>query len=107
MNYAVLTDPYSGLAVSVVTSNVMDFRDAFDATLSIWSSAQTTSVLTIQVTSDGTREADITAASWSDWTTFSPSAATVVAPILGARWGRILRTPSSGSLQFRMNKHVR
>lgn len=108
LNFNVVTDPFSGLAVSVVTSNVLDFRDAFDATLSIWTSAGTTSPLTIQVTSDGTREDDITAASWSNYTTFSPSAATVLsAPVLGTRWGRILRTPSLGSYQFRFNRHVR
>jgi hypothetical protein len=107
MNFTVPLDPYSGLAVSVVTSNVIDLRDAFDWTFSTWTSAGTTSPLTVQISSDGTLEADIAAASWSNFTTFSASAATVTSPLLGARWGRLLRTPSLASHQFRVNKHVR
>lgn len=107
MNFTVPFDPYSGLAVSVVTSNVIDLRDAFDWTLSTWTSAGTASPLTVQVTSDGTLEADITAASWSNFTTFTASAATVTSPLLGARWARVLRTPSLASHQLRSSKHVR
>lgn len=101
-------DPYSGLAVSVVTSTPIDLRDAFDWTLSAWTTGNTTaSVLTIQTTSDGTMVEDIAAASWSNWTIFTPSAATQVAPILGIRWARLLRTPSTASMAFRVNKSVR
>lgn len=107
MNFTAPSDPFSGLAVSVVTSQIIDLRDAFDWTLSTWTSAGTASPLTLQVTSDGTTSADITAASWSNWTVFTPSGATVVAPILGVRWARILRNPSTGSHQFRVSKHVR
>jgi hypothetical protein len=108
MNFSVPSDPYSGIAVSAVTSNLIDLRDAFDWTLSTWTSAGTTSTITVQVTSDGTTADDITAASWSNWTVLDePSAATVTAPILGVRWARLLRNPSVGSHQFRVNKHVR
>jgi len=101
-------DPYSGLPVSTVTSNLIDVRDAFDWTLSAWTTGNTTaSALTIQTTSDGTTMDDPAAASWSNWTTFTPSAATQVAPILGIRWARILRTPSVASMAFRVNKTVR
>jgi hypothetical protein len=107
MNFTVPFDPFSGLTASNVTSNVIDLRDAFDWTLSIWTSAATTSPITIQMTSDGTQIGDIAAASWSDWTVFTPSAATIVSPLLGTRWARIRVTPSIMSGNFRVSKHVR
>ena len=93
-------DIYTGLAESVVTSNVFSGRHAFDLTISHWTSAGTASVVTLQVTNSGQAVDDIASASWSNWTNFDPSAATIVNPILGVRWYRVLRTPSRASTHF-------
>lgn len=106
-NFNVPWDPYTGLAVSVVTSEIIDGRDVFDLTLSHWTSAGTASPITIQVTNSGESIAGIAAASWSNWTTFTPSAATLVAPVLGFQWMRLLRTPSLASTHFAATKLVR
>lgn len=111
-NFQVALDPYDGVAESGVTSNVLDTRDAFDFTVSTYTSAGTASLLTYQVSNwtgdiGNPRDASIPEASWSNWTTFTPSAATVLAPVLGAGYARILRTPSLASHVFHARKHVR
>lgn len=109
MNFTVTWNPYEGLAESVVTSNPLVLRDAFDFTLSTHTTAGTASVLTYQTSNWTGRLGDGNPpeATYSDWTTFTPSAATVIAPILGVPYARILRTPSSASHVFLAHKLVR
>lgn len=95
-------DPFRGLAESVVTSNTWSGRHAFDLTVSHWTSAGTASPITLQVSNEGQASDDVTEASWSAWTSFTPSASTAMAPILGMRWYRLLRTPSLASTEFRI-----
>lgn len=78
------------------TSEVVDCRDAFDITVSLYTSAGTTSVMTWQVSNWTGRygvpaDGSIPAATWSNWTNFSPSGATAFAPILGVRYARLLK----------------
>ena len=110
MNFHVTENPYSGLAESVVTSKVIDVRDAFDLSVSLWTSAGTASPITYQVSNWTGRigqDGNPPEATYSDWTNFTPSATTVLAPLLGAAYARILRTPSLASHVFVSHKHVR
>lgn len=81
---------------SAQTSEVIDCRDAFDLTVSLYTSAGTTSTFTYQV-SNWTGQLGISTsgsipeASWSNWTNFTPSGATVLVPILGVRYARLLK----------------
>lgn len=108
LNFSVAFDPYSGLPESAVTSNPIDLRDAFDFTLSARTSAGTASTWTYQVSNwsgyVGIHGAP-PEATFSDWT--SVSGATVLAPILGVRYARILRDPSAVSFIFEAAKYVR
>ena len=108
LNFSVPFDPYGGLPESAVTSNVVDARDAYTLTYSVWTSAGTTSLLTLQVSNDGARIDDpIAEASWSVWTAFTPTGPTMVTGPVGVRWHRWLRTPSAASVRITANKHVR
>lgn len=114
MNFTVRQDPYRSLAASVVTSETIDLRDAFDFTLSVHTVSATTttaSEVTYQVSNWTGKlfiDGDPPEATWSTWTNFTaPSGGSMLAPILGVRYSRILRTPSAQSMQFFENKHVR
>lgn len=93
---------------SNTTSEVIDCRDAFDLAISAYTSAGTTSVLTYQVSNYTGRigllaEATIPEGSWSNWTVFTPSESTIMSPILGARYARILKGPT-GTFVISYNK---
>lgn len=94
---------------SNTTSETVDMRDAFDLTLSAYTSAGTTSTITVQI-SDWTGrlliDGDPPEASWSMWTSAAPSAATVLHPPLGVRYLRALKGPT-GTFVVAYNKHVR
>lgn len=91
---------------SATTSEVIDCRDAFDLSISAWTSAGTTSTLTYQASNYTGVISDIPEGSWSNWTAFAPSAATILAPILGVRWARLLKGPT-GTFVVSYNKTVR
>lgn len=110
MNFQVPIDPFQGLAVSVVTSNTIDLRDAWAASFSNYTSAGTGSNHTIQLSNasvelqanDGLSVAE---ASWVD--RLAVSVKTWVELPDGSRYARILRTPSQASWVFDVVKHVR
>lgn len=103
----VTQDPYAGLAASVVTSHVLDFRDAFDASLSWYTTSGTSSVFTYQASNSSAGIESIPAASWSDWTFVVPTSGASVKELpLGYRWGRVLRTVSGASFQYDFSKTV-
>ena len=108
MNYTVSEQLFRTSATSIA-SEVIDLRDAFDISVSIYTSAGTTSIFTCQV-SDWTGSVVIDgappAASWSDWTVFTPSAATSVHPVIGPRYMRFLKN-LTGTFVVTYNKHVR
>lgn len=94
---------------SNTTSEVIDVRDAFDYTISAATSAGTTSVFTVQLSNWTGRaliDGDPPEATYSDWTSVAPSAATVIHPPLGVRYARVLKGPT-GTFTVRYNKHVR
>ena len=108
-NTSIPIEPYDGLAESAVTSNVIDLRDAFDFNISTWTSAGTASAITLQVsdwTGDG-RLGAVPEASWSNYTSFTPSGATAHPHLLGPAYARVLRTPSLASHVFAARKLVR
>lgn len=103
----VYQNPYQDLAASVVTSNLIDQRDAFDVTISLYTTAGTASAFTVQLSNWSTNPDGVSATvGWSNWTTITPSVATVIQPPLGFRYSRILRTVSGSSLVFDINKQV-
>lgn len=97
-------DPYAGLAASAITSNVIPGAHAVSLTLSCWTSAGTASPVTVQVTNSGQTQGEIAAASWSNWTAFTPSGAAFVHLPVGARWYRLLRDPSLASTHFAVQR---
>jgi hypothetical protein len=107
-------NPYQDLAASIVTSNLIDTRDAFDLTLSWRTASGTSSVLSYQISNASQNPAfgeSIPEASWSHYTLFGllgiPSTSTFFEPPLGFRWARCLRTVSGGSYVIEINKFVR
>lgn len=98
-------DPYRGLAVSVVTSNPMHTRDAFDLSVSWHTTAGSSSTFTYQVSNATSIEA-IAEKEWSNVTSFFPSVGSYFQPPLGFRYARILRSVSGSSLVFAFNKTV-
>ena len=101
-------DPYAGLAESIVTSNVLDARDAFDIGFSWYTTSGTSSVFTYQVSNTSVEGVgSIPAASWSNWTFVVPtSGASVMEPPLSYGYARLLRTTSGASFQFDWRKQV-
>ena len=91
-------DPYDGLAASIVTSHVIDTRAADRFTLSVRTSSGTSSVLSYEVSNSTLGIGDIDANSWSHVTLFGlVSGKTVLQPIVGAAWARVIRTVSNAS----------
>jgi len=108
MNFQVPIDPFAGLAVSVVTSNVVDLRDAWAASFSNYTSAGTGSNHTIQLSNasvDVGLHGNPTEASWVDYKALSVKSHTPIGHT--ARYARVLRTPSQASWVFDIVKHVR
>jgi len=109
----VFVDPYTGLAESIITSNVVDLRDAFDLSVSWYTTAGAASVVTLQISNADLIES-IAEASWSNFTRFAqnaplpPSQASTLFPALGVRYMRFLRkVASAASVQINLNKFVR
>jgi hypothetical protein len=116
-------DPFSGLNASVLTSNIVSTRYAFDMTLSVYTTAGSSSTYTYQVSNasgnphDGVLSSGntpstlgIPEASWSNWTdllTNLVSGATTWDPPLGYRWARIMRTGSDASVTVDINRWER
>ena len=104
------TDPFSGVAESGKTSNVLDLRDAFDWSFSYYTTGGTVSLHTLQLSNAADPE-NIAEASWSAWTHFGKtglgSLATIKFPPLGVRFARVLRVASGASLVINVNKLVR
>jgi hypothetical protein len=99
-------NPYKGLAESVVTSGVIDLRDAFDYTLSYRTTAGSTSTFTFQV-SNWSEASSIPETAWSNWTVDVVSSTTYLQPPMGFAYARLLRTVSGASLEFMGFKQIR
>lgn len=111
MSFVVYNDPFRGLAESIKTSNVLDARDAFDISVSIYITSGTSSVLSYQVSGSSVGPDSIAEASWSLWTNYiapsgNSSNASVIEPPLSYPWHRILRPASGASFQINWNKQV-
>lgn len=104
-------DPYVGLAASVVTSDTVDTRDAFNLTLSWRTSSGTSSILSYQVSNSSLGPASVPEASWSHYTIFGltglGATSATFAPPTGYRWARVVRTVSNASYVVEINKLVR
>lgn len=104
------SDPFTGVAESAKTSQVLDLRDAFDWSFSYYTTDGTVSLHTLQL-SNAVGPEDIPEASWSAWTHFGKtglgSLATIKFPPLGVRYMRMLRIASGASLSINVNKLVR
>ena len=104
------TDPFRDVAESGKTSAVIDLSDAFDWSLSYYTTDGTVSLHTLQLSNAPDIE-NIPEASWSAWTHFGKtglgSLATIKFPPLGLRYARILRIASGASLTININKLVR
>lgn len=98
-------------ASSGFTSSIIDTRDAFDISLSFNTSAGTSNNMSIQVsnwTGSTTLHGTPPEQQWSTFTTFLPSAATDVHPVIGARYMRIVKsTHTTPTFTITYNKHVR
>jgi hypothetical protein len=110
-------NPYDGLAASVVTSHIIDTRDAFDMSLTAYIASGTSSLFTYQVSNNSaggvpSSLSGIPEASWSNWTLYvAPSGNSSFASCLelpiSYRWGRIVRTVSGASFVIEVNKQIR
>ncbi len=104
-------DPFRGLAVSALTSNVMDTRGAFDITLSWRTTSGNTSINTYQISNASGFNMLIPETTWSDWTNFGdqvipatqPSGVTTFEPPLGYRFARIQAEQSGASFEINVN----
>jgi len=112
MPFQVWYNPYAGLAESIVTSNVIDLRDAAAWTLSAYTSSGTSSVLSVDLSNatggfPGAMDtAGIPEASWSHHTLFGlTSGASFMTPP-NARWARVRRTVSNASYVINVVKTV-
>jgi hypothetical protein len=117
-------DPFNGLDESVLTSNVVSTRFAFDLTVSHYTTSGTTSWMTWEISNasgiphHSTSASGVTPATlgvpedaWSQWTSFgsyalphATSKATTFDPPLGYRWARVQRSNSGASHQIWVNR---
>ena len=98
------------LAFSGLTSPVIDIRDAFDISYSISTSAGTSTGFNLQVSNWTGRlliHGDPPEDQWSTWTSFTPSVATDIHPVLGPRYQRWFKDGATGTFVVSYNKHVR
>ena len=107
------TDPFSGVAVSAVTSDTIDVRDAFDVMISWRTTSGLTSRVTLQmyVANAGVPETFVEGR-WSNWTKFGETASTPVSlssliiPPLGVGYLRFLRQVAGAPSQTTFDIHV-
>jgi hypothetical protein len=115
-------NPFGPLDESVVTSNVVSTRFAWDITASYYTTSGTTDEYKWWVSNasgnvhDGTHGSGVTPsingipeASWSHWTSFghidaAVSGASFIDPPLGFRWARITRENSGASIVVQLNR---
>jgi len=115
-------DPFSALDVSVLTSNIVSTRFAWDVTASFYTTSGTTNEHKWWVSnasgnphhsvhgSGMTPSTNgIPEASWSNWTSFchidaAVSGASFIDPPLGFRWARITRQASGASVVVAVNR---
>jgi hypothetical protein len=103
----VYTDPFQGLAPSIVTSNVVDVRDAVQWTTSWYTTSGSVSTHTLQLSNHSAeRPDDPTNASFVNFVAFGTGTPAVIEPPAGVRWARFLRTVSDASVQLDVNKQV-
>ena len=102
-------DPYQGLAVSDITSNVLRVGDAFDMSLSAYTTAGSTSAYTLQVSNSSRDDSDIPEAAWTNFQEFALglSVSTLLPVPVGVRHIRVIRNPSNASFVLEFNKYVR
>jgi hypothetical protein len=110
----VFIDPFSGVPESVVTSNVISTRFAFDLTVSHYTTSGVTSTMTYETSNASANPftgGTINEAAWSQWTSFGSyamphptSKATTFDPPLGYRWARIVRENSGASHQINVHR---
>ena len=101
-------DPFEGLAASIVTSNVIDCRDAYLFTLSCRTISGTSSVLSYELSNSTLGITEIPEASWSFNTLIGlASGKSVYNMPVGVRFARVRRTVSGGSYVLEGNKLVR
>lgn len=101
-------DPYGGIAVSAVTSQTVDLRDAIAWTMSWTTTAGTTSAHTLQV-SNSSVNASLTSvpnASFVNYVTFGTGTPAVIVGDPGVRYARFLRVASGASVVIDLNKQV-
>ncbi len=109
--HASYQDPFRGLAVSAVTSNLIDTRAAFDVSLSWRTTSGSSSVNTYQISNASGFNMSIPETTWSDWTVFGdgsipatqPSGVSTFEPPLGYRFARILKELSGASFEINVN----
>ena len=95
------------VAFSGLTSVVIDTRDAFDISYSIYTSAGTSTGFNYQVSNWTGRiglHGNPPEASWSIWTSFTPSLATDVHPVLGPRYARWFKDGATGTFVVSYSK---
>ncbi len=98
------------LSFSGLTSVVVDTRDAFDVSYSIYTSAGTSTGLNYQVSNWTGRlliDGDPPDTTWSTWTSFTPSASTSIHPVLGMKYGRWFKDGATGTFVFEYFKQIR
>ena len=97
------------LVFSGLTSPVIDTRDAFDISYSIYTSAGTSTGFNYQVSNWTGRigiHGDPPEASWSIWTSFTPSLATDIHPVLGPRYARFVKDGATGTFVVSYSKTI-
>lgn len=107
-SYQVWVNPFAGLAESVLTSNVLDCRDAFDISMSFNTTSGTSSVLTYLVSNSSVESpALVPQTSFSQWTLIvPPSGVSVLEPPLSFRYAAVKRPASGASWQIDWVKTV-
>src|SRR5687767_11898919 len=103
----VWTNPYEGLAASVVTSNAIDLRDALAWSYSWYTTAGTVSAHTFQVSNSSAESpADVPNASYVARDAFGTGTPALITGDPGIRWGRIIKVVSGSSVVVDFNKQV-
>ena len=94
---------------SGLTSRVVDTRDAFDISYSLYTSAGTSTGFNYQVSNWTGRlgEGNPPEITWSTWTTFTPSVATDFHPVMGPKYARWFKDGATGTFVVAYNKEVK
>ena len=107
------SDPFANIAVSVVTSDVIDVRDAFDVMISWRTTSGLTSRCTLQMyVAEAGVPAVFVEGRWSNWTKFGETTSTpaslssLIIPPLGIGHIRILRQVAGAPSQTSFDIHV-